>query len=65
VSHIEDAVNSLSVELTAEEVASLEELYVPRRVSGPILEYIIIYIFFFFLLFFFETIYVSGYFVFS
>jgi aryl-alcohol dehydrogenase-like predicted oxidoreductase len=36
VSHIEDAVNSLSVQLTIEEVQSLEELYVPHKVVGAI-----------------------------
>lgn len=33
-SHLEDAVGALSVRLSAEEVASLEEPYVPHRVVG-------------------------------
>jgi aryl-alcohol dehydrogenase-like predicted oxidoreductase len=36
ISHIEDAVNSLSVQLTAEEVESLEQLYVPHKVVGAL-----------------------------
>jgi aryl-alcohol dehydrogenase-like predicted oxidoreductase len=32
ISHIEDAVNSLSVQLTAEEVKYLDELYVPHSI---------------------------------
>ena len=35
-SHIEDAVAALSVKLTAEEVAFLEEPYVPHKVVGAI-----------------------------
>jgi len=34
VSHVEEAVGALDLELTPEEVASLEELYVPHRVVG-------------------------------
>jgi len=36
VSHIEDAVAALSIKLTAEEVAFLEEPYVPHKVVGAI-----------------------------
>jgi aryl-alcohol dehydrogenase-like predicted oxidoreductase len=36
VSHLEDAVESLSVVLTAEEIAYLEEPYIPHRVVGAI-----------------------------
>jgi aryl-alcohol dehydrogenase-like predicted oxidoreductase len=32
--HIEDAVAAVSVELSAEEIAKLEELYVPHPVAG-------------------------------
>ncbi|PAD39194.1 aldo/keto reductase [Terribacillus sp. 7520-G] len=35
ISHLEDAVGSLSVKLTDEEVAFLEEPYVPHAVVGP------------------------------
>jgi aryl-alcohol dehydrogenase-like predicted oxidoreductase len=35
ISHLEDAVGALSVKLTPEEVASLEEPYVPHPVVGP------------------------------
>jgi 1-deoxyxylulose-5-phosphate synthase len=35
LSHLEDAVGALSVQLTPEEVAYLEEPYVPHRVVGP------------------------------
>lgn len=35
VSHLEDAVGSLSVKLTAEETAFLEEAYIPHAVVGP------------------------------
>jgi 1-deoxyxylulose-5-phosphate synthase len=34
VSHLEDAVGSLAVKLTSEEITSLEEPYVPHRVVG-------------------------------
>ena len=34
ISHLEDAVGALSVKLTQEEVACLEEPYVPHRISG-------------------------------
>jgi aryl-alcohol dehydrogenase-like predicted oxidoreductase len=34
LSHVEDAVNAVSVKLTSEEVAYLEEPYVPHRVVG-------------------------------
>jgi aryl-alcohol dehydrogenase-like predicted oxidoreductase len=34
ISHLEDAVGALSVKLTQEEVAYLEELYVPHRIVG-------------------------------
>jgi 1-deoxyxylulose-5-phosphate synthase len=33
-SHLEDAVGAFSVRLSAEEVASLEEPYVPHRIVG-------------------------------
>ena len=32
--HLDDAVAALSLELTADEVKSLEELYVPHTVTG-------------------------------
>lgn len=35
LSHLEDTVGALSVKLTAEEVAFLEEPYVPHRIVGP------------------------------
>lgn len=35
ISHLEDAVGSLSVKLTAEEIAFLEEAYIPHAVVGP------------------------------
>ncbi len=35
ISHLEDAVGSLSVKLTAEETAFLEEAYIPHSVVGP------------------------------
>lgn len=35
ISHLEDAVGSLSVKLTAEETAFLEEAYIPHAVVGP------------------------------
>ena len=34
ISHLEDAVGALSVRLTQEEVAYLEEPYVPHRIVG-------------------------------
>ena len=34
ISHLEDAVGALSVKLTREEVAYLEEPYVPHRIVG-------------------------------
>jgi len=34
ISHLEDAVGALSVRLTSEEVAYLEEPYVPHRIVG-------------------------------
>lgn len=34
LAHLEDAVNALSVHLTSEEVAYLEEPYVPHRIIG-------------------------------
>ena len=34
ISHLEDAVGALSVKLTQEEVAYLEEPYVPHRIVG-------------------------------
>jgi aryl-alcohol dehydrogenase-like predicted oxidoreductase len=34
ISHLEDAVGALSVKLTQEEVAYLEEPYVPNRIVG-------------------------------
>jgi aryl-alcohol dehydrogenase-like predicted oxidoreductase len=36
MSHLEEAVSALSVTLTAEEITSLEELYVPHRVVGAV-----------------------------
>jgi aryl-alcohol dehydrogenase-like predicted oxidoreductase len=33
-SHLEDAIGALDVHLTQEEVASLEELYVPHHIVG-------------------------------
>ncbi|PAD21811.1 aldo/keto reductase [Terribacillus saccharophilus] len=35
ISHLEDAVGSLSVKLTAEDIAFLEEAYIPHSVVGP------------------------------
>ncbi|PAF38012.1 aldo/keto reductase [Terribacillus saccharophilus] len=35
ISHLEDAVGSLSVKLTTEDIAFLEEAYVPHSVVGP------------------------------
>jgi aryl-alcohol dehydrogenase-like predicted oxidoreductase len=35
ITHLEDAVGALSVKLTQEEVAYLEEPYVPHPVVGP------------------------------
>ena len=35
ISHLDDAVGSLSVKLTDEEIAFLEEPYVPHTVVGP------------------------------
>nr|WP_318539114.1 aldo/keto reductase [Terribacillus saccharophilus] len=35
ISHLEDAVGSLSVKLTAEDIAFLEEAYIPHAVVGP------------------------------
>lgn len=35
ISHLEDAVAALSIKLAPEEIASLEEPYVPHRVVGP------------------------------
>jgi 1-deoxyxylulose-5-phosphate synthase len=34
ITHLEDAVGALSVKLTQEEVAYLEEPYVPQRIVG-------------------------------
>ena len=34
ISHLEDAVGALSVRLTSEEVAHLEEPYTPHRIVG-------------------------------
>jgi aryl-alcohol dehydrogenase-like predicted oxidoreductase len=34
ISHLEDAVASLGVELSADEIAYLEEPYVPHRIVG-------------------------------
>ncbi len=34
ISHLEDAVGALSVKLTQEDVAYLEEPYVPHRIVG-------------------------------
>jgi aryl-alcohol dehydrogenase-like predicted oxidoreductase len=34
ISHLEDAIGALSVKLTQEEVAFLEEPYVPHRIVG-------------------------------
>ena len=34
IAHLEEAVGALSVKLTAEEVAYLEEPYVPHRIVG-------------------------------
>ena len=34
LTHLQDAVGALSVELTREEVAYLEEPYVPHRIVG-------------------------------
>jgi aryl-alcohol dehydrogenase-like predicted oxidoreductase len=34
ISHLEDAVGALSVQLTPQEVAHLEEAYVPHRIVG-------------------------------
>jgi len=36
ISHIEDAVTALSVKLSEEECAYLEELYVPHKIKGAI-----------------------------
>ncbi|GGJ69125.1 aryl-alcohol dehydrogenase-like predicted oxidoreductase [Anoxybacillus voinovskiensis] len=36
ISHLEDAVGALSVSLTAEEIAYLEEPYVPHPIVGPL-----------------------------
>jgi aryl-alcohol dehydrogenase-like predicted oxidoreductase len=36
ISHLESAVESLSIELTPEEISSMEEPYVPHPVVGPI-----------------------------
>lgn len=36
ISHLEDAVPALSIKLTPEEIASLEEPYVPHPVVGPL-----------------------------
>ena len=36
ISHLEDAVGALSIKLTPEEIASLEEPYVPHPVVGPL-----------------------------
>jgi aryl-alcohol dehydrogenase-like predicted oxidoreductase len=36
LAHIEQAVEALSVKLTAEDVAYLEELYVPHKVVGAL-----------------------------
>jgi aryl-alcohol dehydrogenase-like predicted oxidoreductase len=36
VAHLEDAVAALSVELTAEEMESLEQMYIPHKVVGPL-----------------------------
>jgi aryl-alcohol dehydrogenase-like predicted oxidoreductase len=38
ISHLEDAVASLSVKLTDEEIACLEEPYIPHRVVGADIE---------------------------
>jgi aryl-alcohol dehydrogenase-like predicted oxidoreductase len=35
ISHLESAVGSLSIKLTPEEIAFLEEPYVPHQVVGP------------------------------
>ena len=35
ISHLEDAVAALSIRLTSDHIASLEEPYVPHRVVGP------------------------------
>lgn len=35
-SHLDDAVSALSLELTSEEIAHLEEPYVPHRVVGAL-----------------------------
>jgi aryl-alcohol dehydrogenase-like predicted oxidoreductase len=35
IAHLEDAIGALSVKLTGEEIAYLEEPYVPHRVVGP------------------------------
>ena len=36
ISHLEDAVNALSVSLSEEEIAYLEEPYVPHKIVGPL-----------------------------
>ena len=37
ITHLEDSVGAVDVELTPEEITFLEELYVPHGISGPIL----------------------------
>jgi aryl-alcohol dehydrogenase-like predicted oxidoreductase len=36
ISHMEDSVGSIGISLTSEEVAYLEECYVPHRIVGPL-----------------------------
>jgi aryl-alcohol dehydrogenase-like predicted oxidoreductase len=37
VTHLEDSVGAIGIGLSAEEITYLEELYVPHRVTGPLL----------------------------
>ncbi len=36
ISHLDDAAGALDVKLTAEDIAYLEELYIPHRIVGAI-----------------------------
>jgi aryl-alcohol dehydrogenase-like predicted oxidoreductase len=37
IEHLEDSVGAVNVSLSAEEILYLEELYVPHRITGPLL----------------------------
>jgi len=37
IGHLEDSVGAIGVSLTTEEIAYLEEPYVPHRITGPII----------------------------